>query len=127
MFEEANGTVLRPPRKAAADQQWYELAGSVPGNRIITGLFGVFPSLDFNKTSTGMATAADGGASHAHDDAPADGVDAGADGELEVSLVLRDAGVPRGFNGSLSGLRIRGELYTVTSGLTGLALSKDQE
>ena len=34
------GRTLRPTRKAAADQQWFELAGSVAANRVITALFG---------------------------------------------------------------------------------------
>ena len=34
---------------------------------------------------------------------------------------LRDAETPRGFNGTLSGVRIRGQLYTVESGPHGLS------
>ena len=120
VFEEANGTVLRPPRKAAADQQWYELAGSVAANRIITGLFGVFPSLDFNQsssTSTGSTATAAGGDGDAYEGDDVSAVDA--------SLILRDADVPRGFNGTLRGIRIKGNSYTVTSGPNGLTLYLD--
>ena len=49
-----NGQTLRRTRKAAADQQWFELAGSVAANRVITGLFGVEPPLELN--STGAAS-----------------------------------------------------------------------
>jgi hypothetical protein len=79
-----NGKTLRPPRKAAADQQWFELAGSVTANRVVTALFGVEPRLELNSTG-------------------------------EPSSFLRDAATPRGFDGKLSGLRIRGKLYTVQS------------
>jgi hypothetical protein len=78
------GKTLRPTRKAAADQQWFELAGSVTANRIITALFGVEPPLELNATG-------------------------------EAASLLRDAGTPRGFDGTLSGLRVRGKLYTVES------------
>ena len=89
-----NGKTLRPPRKAAADQQWFELAGSVTANRVITALFGVTPPLGLNSTG-------------------------------EASSLLRDASTPRGFNGTLSGLRVRGKLYTVESGSAGLSIRED--
>ena len=36
---------------------------------------------------------------------------------------LRDASVQRGFVGTLSGLRIQGKAYTVSSGATGLSIA----
>jgi hypothetical protein len=35
---------------------------------------------------------------------------------MDPGNFLRDAATPRGFSGTLSGLRIRGKLYTVESG-----------
>ena len=46
--------------------QWFELAGSVAANRVITGLFGVEPPLELNSTG------------------------------VEASSLLRDASTPRG-------------------------------
>lgn len=90
------GKMLRPTRKAAADQQWFELAGSVTANRIITALFGVEPPLELNATG-------------------------------EAASLLRDAGTPRGFDGTLSGLRVRGKLYTVESkSATGLSIEAQE-
>ena len=82
------GETLRPVAKAAADQQWFELAGAVTANRIVSGLFGVEPPLEF--------------------EAPA-----------SAASFLRDPTTPRGFNGVLSGVRIREKLYTVESGSNG--------
>ena len=72
---------------------------SVITNRIITGLFGVDPPLAFS--------------SHASPDSPD-----------EPSKWLRDAGTARGFNGMLTGLRIRGDLYTVTSTPAGVSIKQ---
>ena len=91
-----NGKTLRPTRKAAADQQWFELAGSVTANRIITALFGVEPPLELNSTG-------------------------------EPTSWLRDAATPREFDGKLSGLRIRGKLYTVESSAgSGLSIRSEE-
>eukprot|EP01051_Picozoa_sp_SAG22_P010739 SAG22_NODE_983_length_6163_cov_8.370053_2_plen_409_part_00 len=89
-----NGKTLRPTRKAAADQQWFELAGSVAANRVITGLFGVEPPLELNSAG-------------------------------EAPSFLRDATAPRGFKGTLAGLRLRGKIYTVESGIGGLTIRED--
>ena len=58
------------------------------------GLFGVAPPLDFSSRVDGGPSSLD---------------------------FLRDAETPRGFNGTLSGVRIRGQLYTVESGTDGLS------
>jgi hypothetical protein len=43
-----------------------------------------------------------------------------------ASTLLRDASTPRGFDGKLSGLRIRGRLYTVESkATTGLSIQEE--
>ena len=70
---------------------------AVVTNRIITGIFGVDPSLALS--SPPYPDAAD-----------------------EPSQWLRDAGTARGFEGKLEGLRIRGRLYTVTSTAVGLSI-----
>ena len=92
-----DGKTLRRAAKAAADQQWYELSGAVPANRIITGLFGVHPPL--NLTSTEDA--------------------------VDPTSFLRDAAVPRGFTGTLSGVVIYGKSYTIESGTSGLSIRQD--
>ena len=92
-----NGRSIRPAAKAAADQQWFELSGAVPANRIISGLFGMHPPLNFSASARG-------------------------EDDEDPSSYLRDAAVPRGFNGALEGVRIRGKSYTVTSGADGLSI-----
>ena len=90
-----NHTSLEMADKAAADQQYLALSGSVVANRVITSLFGVAPPLALQDTP---------GASP------------------DPKTFLADPSTPRGFDGSLSGVRIRGKLYTVTSTSVGLSI-----
>ena len=90
-------TELEMADKAANDQQYLALSGSVVANRIITSLFGVAPPLTL--------------------------MDPGAPPEPENFLA--DPSTARGFNGTLSGVRIRGKLYTVTSTDTGISIHSE--
>ena len=93
----------RPPLKAAADQQFFEMSGAVTANRIITGLFGVDPPLSLNAT-----VAATSSSSFSSSPFP--------------EAFLRDAHVPRGFTGKLTGVLLHGRPYTVESGPAGLTI-----
>ena len=81
--------------KAAADQQYLALSGSVVANRIISSLFGVDPPLTLTTPGTPPP-------------AP--------------ETFLRDSSTARGFEGTLSGVMIRGKSYTVTSNSSGLSI-----
>lgn len=111
VFTNREGKTLQPVAKAAADQQWYELAGSVTANRVISALFGVQPPLDDELPPAGRL-----------DDDDDDGDDKAA--AAPGSSFLHDAATPRGFDGTLSGLRIRGKLWSVHSTSAGLSIEE---
>ncbi len=46
--------------------------------------------------------------------------------DANAPLMLRDASIPRGFEGSLKGVRYHGDSYTITSDAHGLTLTKEQ-
>ena len=74
--------------------QYFATSGSTLANRVITGLFGVYPPPTDAATGPGL---------------------------------LRDPSTPRGFNGQLQHVELRGKLYTVSSAAEdGLTIAEER-
>lgn len=91
VFTVGDSDTIDLPAKAAADQQYFALSGAVIANAIITDLFGVDP-----------------GAGHNATDSP------------DPSTIVKHPASPRGFEGTLKHIRLRGSLYTLQSNSTGV-------
>jgi hypothetical protein len=96
VFTVGDNITIDLPAKAGADQQYFALSGAVIANSIITDLFGVNPGYGTNSK-----------------DSP------------DPESIVTNPTVPRGFNGVLSHLRIRGSLFTLKSDSTGVHATRE--